>query len=328
MTAPSRPATVVGRFAPSPTGDLHLGNARTALLAWLQARAAGGRFLLRMEDLDAGRVRERYYETQLRDLRWLGLDWDEGPDVGGPNAPYLQSERRDRYRAALERLGEAGSLYDCFCSRREILEAASAPHGADEEGPRYPETCLRLSPDDVARRQGERAPSALRFRTPPGEVSFHDLIQGEVAFDPAAEVGDFVVRRKDGVAAYQLAVVVDDAAMGITHVLRGADLLPSTARQILLYRALDLTEPVWIHVPLMVGQDGERLAKRHGAPSLRDLRESGVEPARVVGLLARSCGLLAGEEDALPSELLPGFSLDLLPRQPTILPGTLSLTRS
>lgn len=321
MTDPTGRGRIAGRFAPSPTGDLHLGNARTALLAWLHARAGGGRFILRMEDLDAGRVRDEYYETQLRDLRWLGLDWDEGPDVGGPDGPYLQSERRDLYAAALDRLGTSGSLYECFCSRREIVEAASAPHGGDDEGPCYPGTCLHVGDEERRRRHARGAASALRFRTPSGPVAFHDLLQGEVVFDPAREVGDFVVRRKDGVAAYQLAVVVDDAAMRITHVVRGADLLSSTARQILLYRALDLPPPAWVHVPLLLGGDGERLAKRHGAPSLRELRESGARPERVVGLLARSCGLLKEGEDALPPELLQGFSLDRLPREPTVLPS-------
>ncbi|HEX2093301.1 MAG TPA: tRNA glutamyl-Q(34) synthetase GluQRS, partial [Longimicrobiaceae bacterium] len=253
---------VRGRFAPSPTGRLHLGNARTALLAWLHARSAGGRFVLRVEDLDRGRVRPGYAEAQLADLRWLGVDWDEGPDVGGPFAPYLQSEREALYRETLGRLEERGLLYRCRCSRREIAAAASAPHGPADEGPRYPGTCR-------ARPAGERdGPAALRFPVSPGEVGFRDLLQGPVAFDPEAETGDFVVRRRDGVAAYQLAVVVDDAAMGITHVVRGADLLPSTARQLLLYRALELLPPEFLHVPLLLGPDGERLAKRHGAVSL------------------------------------------------------------
>jgi glutamyl-tRNA synthetase len=309
---------VVGRFAPSPTGDFHLGNARTALLAWLQARSAGGRFLVRMEDLDAGRVRPEFYRSQLQDLRWLGLDWDEGPDVGGPHAPYLQSERQDAYEAALDRLAEMGRLYSCFCTRREIASAASAPHMGDDEGPRYPGTCARSDPTELQRRRGRSA--ALRFRTPERTVEFDDLLQGHIRFSPAAEVGDFVVRRKDGVAAYQLAVVVDDADMEITHVVRGADLMSSTARQILLYEALGLTPPLWVHVPLLLGPDRERLAKRHDAPSIRQLRERGVDPEYLVGWLAASCGILNEARPAPPAELLGSFSVDRLPREATVLP--------
>ena len=308
-----------GRFAPSPTGDLHLGNARTALLAWLQARSAGGRFVMRVEDLDLGRVRPGYMERQLEELRWLGLDWDEGPDVGGPHAPYLQSERQERYEAALARLADAGLVFECFCSRKEIAAAASAPHAGDEEGPPYPGRCRLLGPAEVASRRAA-APSALRFVAPPGEVRFHDRLQGELAFRPSVETGDFVVRRKDGVAAYQLAVVVDDAAMEITDVLRGADLLSSTARQLLLYRALALQPPRWAHVPLLVGPDGERLAKRHGAVSLRELRERRVRPEVVVGWLAASCGLAAPGDEMPAGDLVGAFSLDRLPRGPTVLP--------
>ena len=254
-----------GRFAPSPTGELHLGNARTALLAWLQVRAAGGTLVMRVEDLDQGRVRPGIMDAQLADLRWLGLDWDEGPGVGGPFAPYVQGERRDRYRAAIRELNRQHRLFACGCTRREIAEAASAPHGAGDEGPRYPGTCrpakdLAGDPDHPDER-----PCALRFRVDREPVEFLDLLHGPQCFDPGAETGDFVVRRKDGVAAYQLAVVVDDAAMGITHVLRGDDLLPSTARQILLYRALGLEPPRWLHVPLLLGADGGRLSKREGA---------------------------------------------------------------
>ncbi|HEU0297879.1 MAG TPA: tRNA glutamyl-Q(34) synthetase GluQRS, partial [Longimicrobium sp.] len=256
---------VRGRFAPSPTGALHLGNARTALLAWLHARAAGGAFVMRVEDLDAGRVRPGIMERQLDELRWLGVDWDEGPDAGGPFAPYVQSARQPMYDDALRRLAERGLLFACTCSRRDIAQAASAPH-AGEEGPRYPGTCrARLAdptvPSLLAHGRGELA---LRMRVEPGAVCFGDGVMGDCCFDPAAEGGDFVVRRRDGAAAYQLAVVVDDAAMRITHVVRGADLLSSTARQLLLYRALGLSIPEFLHVPLMLGPDGERLAKRHG----------------------------------------------------------------
>lgn len=250
-------------------------------------------------------------ESQLADLAWLGLEWDEGP--------FLQSARQELYEKGLRRLEERGLLYPCFCSRREIAGAASAPHGA-EEGPAYPGTCRTLSPREIVERAGERGTPALRFRVPAGEVRFHDLLQGEVSFQPADEVGDFVVRRKDGVAAYQLAVVVDDAAMGITHVLRGADLLPSTARQILLYDALGLPPPLWTHVPLLLGADGERLAKRHGAVSLRELREGGVPARKVVGWLASSCGLAAPGEEITAAGLVSRFDLHRLPRKPQRLP--------
>lgn len=307
--------TVRGRFAPSPTGELHLGNARTALLAWLQARAAGGRFVMRVEDLDPGRSRAEHREGQLRDLRWLGLDWDEGPDVGGAHAPYLQSERGALYEEALGRLAARGLLYECRCSRKEIAAAASAPHQADEEGPPYSGRC-------ASGRPGRGGPAALRFRVAPGEVEFLDAIHGSVSFRPESETGDFVVRRKDGVASYQLAVVVDDAAMEISHVVRGADLLSSTARQILLYRALGLTSPAWMHVPLLLAPDGERLSKRMDALSLRHYAEGGVSPRRIVGWLAASCGLASEGEELTPPELLPRFEPARVVNRPLPLPST------
>jgi glutamyl-tRNA synthetase len=299
------------RFAPSPTGDLHLGNARTALLAWLQARSSGGRFALRVEDLDPGRVRGEYLQTQLIDLRWLGLDWDEGPDLGGPHAPYLQSLRRHLYDQALDSLDRQGLLYRCRCSRREILAAASAPHAPDDEGPAYPGTCRARSLPEAA------GDYALRFSVPGDSVSFYDQVQGSRRYTPALETGDFVVRRKDGVAAYQLAVVVDDAAMEITDVLRGADLLPSTARQILLYRALGLPEPRWAHVPLLLDEEGDRLAKRVASLTLRHLRLSGCSPERLVGWLASTCGLARVGTELSPADLLPRFDLEQIPRHDT-----------
>lgn len=267
-----------GRYAPTPSGRLHLGNARTALVSWLWARALGGRFVMRVEDLDPGRSRAHFERDQLADLRWLGLGWDEGPDAGGPHAPYRQSERGALYQAALDRL----STFACTCTRRELRDATFAPHGRE---PVYPGTCR----DGVG--HPER-PRALRWRTPPGVVAFDDAVYGPQRQDVAAEVGEFVLRRSDGAWAYQLAVVVDDAAMGVTHVLRGADLLDSTARQVLLQRALGLPTPRYAHVPLVLGPDGHKLGKRHGAPELSQLREQGVDPQRVVAILARSLGLV------------------------------------
>lgn len=315
--AASLPA-VRGRFAPSPTGALHVGNARTALLAWLHARAAGGAFVMRVEDLDFGRVRPGIMETQLGELRWLGLDWDEGPDVGGPHAPYVQSQRTDAYDAALRVLATRGLLFACSCSRKDIAAAASAPH-AGEEGPRYLGICREhaVAASVASPMEHGRSLVALRVRVEPGEVCFDDLLQGRCCFRPAEETGDFVVRRKDGAPAYQLAVVVDDVAMGITHVVRGGDLLSSTARQLLLFRALGPPEPRYLHVPLMLGDDGERLAKRHGAVSLGELRARGVSPERVVGWLAATCGLVGENEAVSARDLIPRFAVDRLPREPT-----------
>ncbi len=305
-----------GRFAPTPTGPMHLGNARTALVAWLAARSARGSLVMRVEDLDRARVRPGIEERILGELRWLGLDWDEGPDAGGPRGPYRQSEREERYREALERLRRGGLVYPCWCSRSEVARAAQAPHGLADDGPRYPGTCRALGEGE---RRARSRPPAWRFRAPPGRVSFEDGVGGAQSFDPAAEVGDFVVARADGVPAYQLAVAVDDAAMGVSDVVRGDDLLPSAARQILLHRALGQEPPRFAHVPLVVGPDGARLAKRHGALSVGELRERGADPRAVVALLARFSGLADGEARLSPGDLLGGFHLNRLPRGPAVL---------
>lgn len=295
-----------GRFAPSPTGTVHLGTARTALVAWLRARSLGGAFVLRIEDLDAPRVRPGAAGAILEDLRWLGLDWDEGPDVGGPHGPYEQSRRRAHYEEAFEALRARGLVYPCTCSRKEIAEIASAPHG-DE--PIYPGTC-RGGPSHPG-----RAP-AWRFRmdVPP---TFVDALAGRAP--PGLGAGDFVVRRADGVHAYQLAVVVDDRAMGITEVVRGDDLLASTPRQIALHRALGSEPPAWMHVPLVLGPDGVRLSKRHGAIGIATWRDRGVRPERIVGLLAASLGLVPAGTSVAARELVAGFDPAKLARAPTVI---------
>jgi len=297
-----------GRFAPSPTGRIHLGNARSALLGWLQARAAGGRFLLRIEDLDRARCKPSFLEDLYQDLTWLGLDWDE--------PPLVQSQREDIYREALERLERLGLVYPCFCTRAEIARAASAPHGPGDEGPRYPGTCAALAPEVREERARARSP-ALRFQALPGEWCFEDGLHGPVCQDVATAVGDFVVRRNDGVASYQLAVVVDDAASGITDVLRGDDLLSSTPRQLQLYEALGVTPPRFWHVPLVLGEDGKRLAKREGAFAVAELRERGIAVERVLGLLAAWSGLGDGSP-VTGDELIRRFRPGLLPRTPVV----------
>ncbi|HLK10682.1 MAG TPA: tRNA glutamyl-Q(34) synthetase GluQRS [Candidatus Binatia bacterium] len=284
-----------GRFAPSPTGDLHLGSAAAALVAWLSARAQGGRLVLRVEDLDAPRTVAGAAARQLADLRWLGLDWDEGPDVGGPHAPYRQSERTARYDAALADLARRGLVYWCDCSRAEIARAASAPHPGDE-GPRYPGTCRSRG----MRERTWKRPPALRLRVPDRVVTVADALHGPVTQHVADEVGDFVLARGDGVHAYQLAVVVDDLAMGVTEVVRGADLLASAPRQALLAELLGGSPPAFAHVPLVLAADGARLAKRARGATIRDLRAAGRSPADVVGLLARTLGL--GEAGTGPLE--------------------------
>lgn len=271
-----------GRLAPSPTGYLHVGHARTFWLAASRAAEAGGELILRNDDLDRDRVRPVFVTAFLEDLRWLGLKWSEGPDVGGPSAPYSQSERIPVYRAALDRLRAAGRVYPCRCSRRDILAAIAAPHAGDEE-PIYPGTCRDQRVEGTGGEAEAKARRvAWRFRVKDGEVvEFVDGHFGPQRFVGGRDFGDFVVWRQDDLPAYQLACVVDDAAMRITEVVRGADLLASTARQILLYRALGLGAPEFFHCPLVTDEHGVRLAKRHDALSLRALREQGVKPTEI-----------------------------------------------
>lgn len=314
---------VRGRFAPSPTGEMHLGNAWTALLAWLQVRRRGGVMVLRIEDLDPDRSRPIFTAKLLDDMRWLGLDWDEGPDVGGPYGPYRQGERRDRYEAAVAKLTAAGLVYPCYCSRAELHSAASAPHAGEHEFV-YPGTCRHLSDDraEALRQAGRR--SALRLRVPDISISFIDGVHGTVTQKLAVACGDFIIRRSDGVHAYQLAVVVDDGAMGITHVLRGDDLLASTPRQLLLYRLLGLTAPAFTHVPLLYGMDGHRLSKRQKDLSLAALRARGVSPRAIVGYLAWKACLLPEYRLASPAELIAAFDEKALPAGPIFVPDDLA----
>ncbi len=266
-----------GRIAPSPTGHLHLGHARTFWTAYQRSLSRGGTLILRNEDLDRDRVRPEFVEAFLEDLHWFGIRWQEGPDCGGAHAPYSQSERSAGYRTAFEALRDAGRLFPCTCSRKDIQAAVRAPHAADDE-PIYPGTCRDRSAAEVPAGR----PVSWRFRVPDGEVlSWSDEGQGPQSWIAGRDFGDFVVLRPDGVPSYQLACVVDDHAMGVTEVVRGADLLVSTARQILLYRALGWNPPDFFHCPLMTDEHGVRLAKRHDALSLRALRDQGRGPAEL-----------------------------------------------
>jgi glutamyl-tRNA synthetase len=286
---------------------MHLGNAWTAYLAWLQVRKAGGTMVLRIEDLDPERSRAEYITMLMQDLTWLGLDWDEGPDKGGDYGPYLQDERRNLYQAALEKLEDLGFIYPCYCTRAEL--AASAPHGTQGE---------RVYQGVCRSRKREDRPAALRLRAKAGQISFIDGLRGRKCQDILKEVGDFVVRRSDGVHAYQLAVVVDDAAMEISHVLRGDDLLDSTPRQLLLYELLDLKAPSFFHVPLLVGSDGHRLSKRHGDLSLASLRRHGVRPEQIIGYLAWKAGLIDKWQAMKAQETIDLFAVAKIPTFPIV----------
>ena len=293
------------RLAPSPTGALHMGNARTFLINWALARQQGWRIVLRIEDLDGPRLKPGADRGAIEDLRWLGLDWDEGP--------VYQSDNLAPYQQALDALSRRSLTYPCTCSRSQIRSAASAPHG-DKHELRYPNTCRpRNGPhppqDDTA--------AALRLIVPDGTLPYHDQLHGPQSVDVQEQVGDYVVRTKAGLPAYQLAVVVDDARQQITDVVRGDDLLRSTARQLWLYKLLELRPlPRYWHVPLVAGPDGRRLAKRHGDTRLSKYRSSGVPPQRVIGLLAHTCGLVDQPEPMEASEFKRRFNLAPLPRSP------------
>ena len=274
------PPAYRGRLAPSPTGHLHLGHARTFWIAQQRVQARGGSLILRNDDLDAKRFKLEFVAAMIEDLRWFGLVWQEGPDCGGALGPYNQSERMGLYRVALEKLRADGFIYPCTCSRKDIAAAARAPHAADDDEPIYPGTCRPQSGNPPC--SSPRPKFNWRFRVPDGEIiEFTDGHCGAQRFVAGRDFGDFVVWRHDDVPAYQLSCVVDDAAMQITEVVRGADLLRSTARQLLLFRALGSPPPDFFHCPLMTDAHGVRLAKRHEALSLRTLRAEGKSPAQI-----------------------------------------------
>ena len=303
-----------GRLAPSPTGYIHLGNAWAFLLAWLAARSQGGQVLLRLEDIDPQRSRPDYAAALQEDLRWLGLDWDYGPDTGGPCGPYVQSQRGRIYDAALTRLEQSGQSYPCFCTRKELRQLAAAPH-MDDAGAAYPGTCRHLCEAQVQAMLGAGRKACVRLRCPDAPIRFTDTVMGPQKFLLSQCGGDFALRRSDGVMAYQMAVAVDDALMGVTQVVRGRDILPSTPRQIALLELLGYGAPSYAHVPLLLDAEGERLAKRHNSLSLRCLREQGVDPRRITGLLGHLAGLTFSARSASPAELMPAFDWSRLPRQ-------------
>ncbi|MCX8006622.1 MAG: glutamate--tRNA ligase, partial [Coriobacteriia bacterium] len=297
------------RFAPAPTGALHLGGARTALFSWLVARSAGGEFVIRIEDTDVRRTVPGSEDSLLEDLRWLGLDWDEGPDVGGPYAPYRQSERSALYRAAAERLREAGALYPCYCTPEELAADREVDRAAGR-APRYAGRCRTLTDSQRARLHAEGRKAAWRFAVPQSAiVSFDDAVHGAMRFS-TEDIGDFVVLRSDGRATYDLACVVDDAAMDISFVVRGDDHLANTPRQILLAQALGERVPRFAHLPLVIGPEGEPLSKSKGGWAVADLRAEGFLPSAAVEYLA-SLGW-QGPEDLVvrgPADLLAVFDI-------------------
>lgn len=300
------------RLAPSPTGALHLGNARTFLVNWLLARRSGWRILLRIEDLDGPRIKTGADRQLVEDLQYLGLDWDEGP--------VYQSGRSNEYRAAVDSLLKRGLAYPCTCSRREVETAASAPH-AEDGSAIYPGTCRGKYASVKEARQAAGRNPAIRFLAPDREVRFIDRFAGTRTLNVFRRLGDFVIAKSDGLAAYQLAVIVDDLGAGVTEIVRGDDLLQSTFRQILLYSALDADEriPTYTHLPLVVGEDGRRLAKRHGDTRVATYREMGVGQSRMLARLARWCGIdTDGPEISDPGQLIERFDLRTISPSPVV----------
>ena len=302
-------SSTVGRYAPSPSGRMHLGNLCCCLLAWLSAKSSGGKVVLRIEDLDAVRCPREFADLLEADLAWLGLAADEGGSKGGPRGPYYQSERSAIYEEYYQKLVRKGLVYPCFCSRSQ-LHAADAPHRSDGKVV-YAGTCRNLTAEQAAERARQRAP-ALRLRVPDETWAFTDGHMGPYRENLARDCGDFLLRRSDGMFAYQLAVVVDDAAMGVTEVVRGADLLDSTPRQLYLYHLLDLPAPSFIHFPLLLDANGRRLSKRNADAGLDDLRDRATA-AEILGKLAYLAGFNPSAEPKTAAELLPDFDWDKVP---------------
>jgi len=314
----SAASIIRGRLAPSPTGFIHLGNAWAFLLAWLAARSVAGQVVLRIEDIDPQRSKPHYTAALIEDLKWLGLDWDFGPDrpasAGLQLGSFEQSQRTACYTAAIARLERAGLVYPCFCTRKELRSLAGAPH-VDDAGAPYPGTCRDLSPAQQAAMLAAGRRPCLRLRCPAEPITFTDAILGEQSHTLVDCGGDFALRRSDGVVAYQLAVAVDDALMGINQVVRGRDILISTPRQIALLKLLGYGAPAYAHVPLLRDADGQRLAKRHQSLAVRNLKQAGVDPRRITGFLGTLAGCNPDGGAASPAELLPHFSLARLPAE-------------
>jgi nondiscriminating glutamyl-tRNA synthetase len=305
------------RFAPSPTGQLHVGGARTAIFNWLFARHSQGAFILRIEDTDIERSSEESERGLIEDLEWLGLEWDEGPGMGGGAGPYRQSERLEDYRRKADELVEAGRAYPCFCEE-VVLERKRRQAVKEGKSPQYDGACRDLTQDEIKERRRRGVPEVIRFRVGEGEVHFEDCIRSGIELSTAM-VGDFVLLRSNGLPTYNFAAAVDDAAMGVTHVLRGEEHLPNTLRQILLYKALRLKHPVFGHLPLILGEDRSKLSKRHGASSIADLKRSGFLPHAVFNYLSLLGWSHSSEKEVLSKEELVGdFSLERVGRSPAI----------
>ena len=313
----SKPVRV--RFAPSPTGRLHIGGARTAIYNWAFARANGGTFVLRIDDTDPERSTQENVDQILRSMKWLGLDWDEGPEVGGDFGPYYQTHRADHYQAALQRLIESGNAYPCFCTAEELEAARTAAHERGDSFQGYQRTCRDLDPEEAKRRIEAGEPHVWRLRVPDdhGPVVVHDIVLGDCVFDPK-ELDDMVLVRSDGTPTYNYATVVDDGEMGITHVIRGNDHLSNTPRQILVFEALGYEVPTFAHLSMILGPDGKKLSKRHGATSVEEYRDRGYLPEATVNYLSLLGWSLDGETTIIPpAEIAKHFSLERISKNPS-----------